>query len=201
MIRNPIDADSAYKPQRQDLFWLHEGRTKTGKSKYFFSPKAEGDLLDTIPVGYEIYEHPNAQVFLIKELPKIITDDEKTVVEKQLKALKSSRAYMIDIKGKVITIFESSVDIGAMAGIFAPYLSSRSLPHDGLRAILERSASYAPIMRFAIVNEIERIFVPERFCFRGSVNEWIYIGGGDSLEVVAKKYIPHLGQESFYELY
>jgi len=182
-------------------YYLHQGKTKTGKPKYFFSPKAEGDLVETLPDGYEIYENPNAQVYLIKEQPKVITDAEKDVVERQLKKVDSSKSYRIDVKGKVITVFESNESIGAMEGIFSSFLASRSRPNTGIRDLIEQTASYAPIMRFTLEDEERRTFVTERFCFRGSIDDWIFIGGSNSLEVVCKKFIPHLGQESFYELY
>lgn len=53
-----------YINRREDTYYLHEGKTKTGKPKYFFSMKKDGVLVDPILAGYEIYENPNAQVFL-----------------------------------------------------------------------------------------------------------------------------------------
>jgi hypothetical protein len=52
-----------WKNRREDIYYLHEGRTKTGKSKYCFARNDEGMIVDNIPDGYEIYENPNAQVF------------------------------------------------------------------------------------------------------------------------------------------
>ena len=49
-----------------DTYYLHVGRTKTGKPKYWFSTKADGDLVEAIPEGYEVYENPDAQVYLQK---------------------------------------------------------------------------------------------------------------------------------------
>jgi hypothetical protein len=57
-------------------YYLHEGKTKTGKPKYFFSMKSEGNLVNKMPEGYEIYENPNAQVFLRKIQPQIVTPEE-----------------------------------------------------------------------------------------------------------------------------
>jgi hypothetical protein len=34
-----------------------------------------------MPDGFEIYENPNAQVFIRKIPPQFITDDEKAIVE------------------------------------------------------------------------------------------------------------------------
>jgi hypothetical protein len=48
----------------------------------------------------------------------------------------------------------------------------------------------------------KRLFLTERFCFRGSVDDWIDIGGhAQKLSVVLKKSIQHLGRESIDELY
>jgi hypothetical protein len=45
-------------------FALYQGTTKTGKPRYYFAMQSEGTLAKAIPAGYEIYENPNAQVFL-----------------------------------------------------------------------------------------------------------------------------------------
>jgi len=37
-------------------------------------------------------------------------------------------------------------------------------------------------------------------CFVGSVDDWIDIGHG-SLAALVKRYVKHLGQESYFELY
>src|SRR2546429_6349224 len=62
-------------------YYLHQGTTKTGKPKYYFSMQSEGTLAESIPAGFEIYENPNAQVFLRRIPPKIITDEERKVVK------------------------------------------------------------------------------------------------------------------------
>jgi hypothetical protein len=54
-------------------YYLHQGTTKTGKPTYHFSMQSEGTLAETVPTGFEIYENPNAQVFLRRIPPKLIT--------------------------------------------------------------------------------------------------------------------------------
>ena len=108
-----------YKNRRGKTYYLHEGRTKTGKPKYHFSLKNNGELVDEIPDGYEIYEHPGTGgVFLRKKLPQLILNIEKDVIEKELKKKEGSRRYLFDTKGKVITIWESNQDIGALMYFF-----------------------------------------------------------------------------------
>src|SRR5437667_10363870 len=61
-------------------YYLHQGTTKTGKPKYYFSMESNGELAESIPDGFEIYENPNAQVFLRRIPAKDITDDAREVV-------------------------------------------------------------------------------------------------------------------------
>jgi hypothetical protein len=125
-----------YTNRKGKTYWLHEGETKTGKPRYFFSPKSEGNLVEFVPDGYEIYENPKAQVYLIKMQPKLITDAERAVVEKHLKKVASPKSYRMDVKGKVITVFESNESIGGMEEIFNSFLSSRHLSSNGVREII-----------------------------------------------------------------
>ena len=70
-----------------------------------------------------------------------------------------------------------------------------------LRSIFAESARYSPMLRFWLVDEDKRIFRADRWCFRGSIDGWISLMGGDgSLETLARKYLPHLAKESFFEL-
>lgn len=196
----------AHKNRRGKTFYLHEGRTKTGKSKYHFSLKNKRKLVDEIPDGYEIYEHPaNGQVLLRKKLLQVITDIERGIVEKGLKKIEGSRRYILDIKGKVITIFESNQDINALKDIFRDvrpaFLNSNLDDATGMDRIIDFAISYSPIMRFTLEDKTTRTFIVERYCFLGSVDDWIYIGEPDSLKILARKYIKHLDQDSFFDLF
>ena len=86
-------------------YYLHQGTTKTGKPKYYFAMKSEGNLADSIPDGFEIYENPNAQVFLRRIPPKIITDEEKAIVEDGMRKYSHVQHYKIDIKGNAVVIY------------------------------------------------------------------------------------------------
>ena len=57
------------------------------------------------------------------------------------------------------------------------------------------------MMRFTLVNAKERTFSAERYCFRGSVDDWIDLNySADPPPKLIRTYLRHLGQESFYEL-
>jgi len=56
------------------------------------------------------------------------------------------------------------------------------------------------MMQFVLVDKKTREFEVERWCFRGSVDDWIGLDSSTDLEALVKKYGCHLGKESFYEL-
>ncbi|MBD2241863.1 hypothetical protein H6G35_35655 [Aulosira sp. FACHB-113] len=93
--------------RKEQIYYLHQGMTKTGKPKYFFSMKNEGHVIEAMPKGYEIYENPNAQVFLRKVQPKIISDEERSTVEEGIKKFSNLESYQIDLKNSEVRIQES----------------------------------------------------------------------------------------------
>ena len=52
-----------YRNRKGKDYYLHVGKAGTGKPRYFFSTRKDEPLAPVVPQGYEIYEHPNAQVF------------------------------------------------------------------------------------------------------------------------------------------
>jgi hypothetical protein len=44
--------------RKRDTYYLHVGKTKTDKPKYWFAKSTEGELVESIPEGYEVYDNP-----------------------------------------------------------------------------------------------------------------------------------------------
>ena len=152
-----------------------------------------------MPEGFEIYESVRGQVFLRRKQPKIIQDKEMALIESRIAKLVSGKLYKIEVRHKTITVFESADPLDRLAG-FAPLLSPPKAM-DVERAFRERFASYQAVMRFVLTDLELRLFAPQRFCFRGSVEDWISIGPPEPLEKLAAKYLKHLGRDSLYDLY
>jgi hypothetical protein len=87
-----------YINRRGQIYFLYQGITKTNKPKYFFSTKNNG-------YGFEIYENPNAQVFLRKKEPPLITDLEKQMVINEIKKNACIQHHIVDVKKDYITIY------------------------------------------------------------------------------------------------
>jgi hypothetical protein len=186
-----------YINRRGKKYYLHAGKTKKGNDRFWFSTKDSGELAERIPEGYEIYENPNARVFLRKIQPMEIRDDEIALLDAELKAHAQPTDYMIDSRGKVVTIFWSD-----QSEVQTKLLNS-FLRLSTMHEILEKYAHFTPVFRFTLVNPLERLFIAERFCFRGSIDGWMGLGSGgpDPLRTLVQKYVRHLGEDSFYELF
>ncbi len=70
-----------YTNRKKVTYYLYQKPTKKGKVRYFFSQKqSAGNPVNRLPEGYEVYENPNAVVFLRKKQAPVITRDEITLI-------------------------------------------------------------------------------------------------------------------------
>ena len=180
-------------------YYLHQGTTKTGKPKYYFSMKREGQLAESIPEDFEIYENPNAQVFLRRIPPKIITDEEKAIVEDGMRQYSDVQYYKIDVKGNAIFVYSAVQDMDALTSLFQDYPTSQDEKARIMKA-LHQSIHYTSDMQFVLVDEKKRTFATLRYCYLGSIDDWIYVGRSGNLPRLVKQYVKHLGKESFVTL-
>ena len=180
-------------------YYLHQGTTKKGKPKYYFSLEREGQLADAIPEGFEIYENPNAQVFLRRMPPKLITDEERQIVEDGMRKYAEVQDYKIDVKGNAIVVYTADQDRETLADVFKDlYPTPAAYPQ--LMTLLRQGIHYSLMMQFLLEDTQRRLFTAQRYCFIGSVDDWIDIGHSP-LTTLVKRYVKHLGQESYYELF
>jgi hypothetical protein len=138
-------------------FALYQGTTKTGKPKYYFAMQSEGTLATAIPAGYEIYENPNAQVFLRRIPPKIITDAERQVVEEGMRAYATVKDYKVDVKGNALLIYTAEQDIEALAEILSR-THPNPLENVELMTLLRKGIHYSPMLVFRLVDGTRRTF-------------------------------------------
>jgi hypothetical protein len=176
--------------RKRDTYYLHSGTTKTGKPRYWFSKNTEGDLLESIPEGYEIHENPEAQVFLRKIVPQLVIPAEVAVVEEGLRRFAPGQNCLVDVQGDQIVVYHAERVTLNLEGF-------------GFRSLPPSYRSYLKVMRFTLVDEKDRTFRVQRWCFRGSIDRWIDLwesGSEGKLSDLVKKFCRHIGQESFYEL-
>ena len=185
-----------YTTRRGNTYYLHTGPKRGGGIQHFVSTHPEGASADSIPAGFEFYETPNGQVYLRRKKSALIGPSELALVERALlKRVTSGRSYLAEISGEKIIIHEGDTHIAALREFNTRFTASV------LEDYAVRNAHYTPVMRFVVCDKVRRVFAPERYCFRGSVEDWIPIGEPDQLQRLASKYLKHLGTDSIYELY
>jgi len=187
-----------YRNDKNQEYYLHKSLTKKGKFKYYFSTKKEGDLVDNIPSGYEIYENPNGQVFLRKIQPILITDIEKKIVSNGMQQYSDIKYFKIDIKKDIISIYTPDEDIEGLSKILetSPYLFGNNRKNN----LLEQIIHYSPVLQFKLIDQSTRHFIARRYCYLGSIDDWIEIGNIDYLSDLVEKYIKHIGKNSYFDL-
>jgi hypothetical protein len=178
--------------RKKDTYYLHAGKTRAGKPKYWFSKRTEGDLVEAIPKGYEVYENPDAQVFLRKQKPQVVTPEEVAVVRDGLLRHAPDQNCIVDLREEHIVVYHAERVALDLEGFGL-----------GFRELPARYGNYMKVMRFTLTDELSRTFRVQRWCFRGSIDRWIDLrvsGGSGKLPELVEKFCPHIGRESFFEL-
>ncbi len=186
----------AYTTRRGKTYYLHTGPKRGGGTQHYVSTDPDGPVAESVPDGFEIYETPNGQVYLRKTKPALIRPDELALVNAELNKRQTSQcSYLADVRGKEIVVHEGDTHIETLRAINIRFSESR------VEEYAARNAQFTAIMRFVLIDKVTREFAPERFCFRGSVEDWISIGEPDQLSTLVTKFFKHLGRDSIYDLY
>jgi hypothetical protein len=184
--------------RRRDTYYLHELESKTGKPRLYFSTRKVGRLAESIPPGYEIYESPNAKVFLRRVPPRIIEDQEVEMVRDGVRRLAQLDYFAVEARKNSIVVLMPNQDVAGIRKTLGSFpLANRIKIEDWLRT----QTTYSPEMRFVLVDKKKRLFQVQRWCYLGSIDDWIPLGSSKTLAALVKKYCKHLGKESFFDLF
>ena len=191
-----------YTNRKGFTYFLCQGVTKTGKPRYYFAREQKGESVEEIPQGYQVDESVNGIVSLVKARPQLILPEELMSVESALKKHSKRRNYRVAVKHNQIVIYEGlGPDLKSLSAIFDAEMIRQPGIAGRLQVEMDRYTQYTPVMRFILEDAEGRAFVAQRWCYRGSIDDWIYAGHSGKIEVLAKKLAPKLGTDDFYELY
>ena len=190
-----------YTNRKDVTYYLHRGQTKSGKPRYFFSRKDQGDLVDELPAGFEVRESPNGIVSLAREKPRRIQDSEVNLVQAALDRHPNKDVdCRLDVKPDSITVYGR---VGPTVDVLVDIFTKHGFPVmpkgvEQVRKMLDRDARYEPVLRFELEDEEERIFAAERMTYSGQ-GGWYYLDS-DHLQTLARRLIPLLDTDYFFEL-
>jgi len=177
--------------------------TKTGKLRYYFARQPKDGSPDQIPEGYRISESVNGIVSLVIDRPQLILPQEVANVEVALARHPTGRDYRVAVQKNQIVIYERlGPDVDTLSEIFGEF---SPLPSDivkrRLQEQLDKMARFSPVLRFILLDPDDRKFKAERWSYLGDIDDWIDIGESGKLEKVARRLIPKLGTDDFFELF
>jgi len=182
-------------------YFLNKGVTKTGKPRYYFAREQKGEPVDEVPQGYEIEESVNGIVSLAKFRPKLISYEESACVEDALERHPKARKYRLAVKDKQIIVYEAlgggTESLLNMLG----FLGNRDVLRKRMQGFEDRHAQFTPVMRFILEDQETREYHAERWCYRGSIDDWIHVGQPGKIKALARSLIPTLGTDDFFELF
>ncbi len=187
-----------YINRRGQTYYLHVGQTKTGKPKYTFSRSSEGVLADELPAEYEIRDNISGQVTIRLVRPQLITDQEVRELESAVAEIVPANRFYVDRDEKTLTVYVKAFD-RECADILR-HAGGPFLDEERLEEYMSRSGRYEHTFRFNLFDAKWRVFQTQRYCYRGSVDAWIDIGGPGFLPDLAETYLKHIGQESYFDL-
>ena len=184
-----------YMNRRRDQYRLYARKTKKGNLSYYMAMESDGFLVGSMPDGYEIYEDPNARVYIRKIRPRVFTDEEISLVENAVRKYSALTDFRIELKDNSIIVFEPDQSddwIAEISKLLAPFNSERAIRE------IRKTMSYSQVMRFVLVDRESRAFEVERWWF--SEDEWMYLDCSGDLGKLVRKYCRHLGRETLYDL-
>jgi len=190
-----------YTNWRGVTYYLCRGVTKTGKPRYYFAREPKGDSVEQIPEGWKISESVNGAVSLVKDRPAQIRPGEVAAVEAAVQRHPKSYNYRVAVRDNRIEIYER---VGPDLDEFITELSKVGLlvpgRADWLRELLEDRARFTPVLRFILVDAEQRTFCTERWCYLGSIDDWIDVGPMGPVDRLARQWIPKLGTDALFEV-
>ena len=183
------------------MYYLLVGKTKTGKPKFYTSKKSNGTPVDKIPDGYELHESPSdALVHVRKVRPTRLLPQEQEQVADAVRSLAGQEQFILDVEGDSLVVYLPDTNADMATSLIGGIIGQPVASLNSLKDWAQKHSHYTPLMRFSLIDPDRRIFTAERWCFLGSIDDWFLLGRCDTLTNLLKSYVPHLGQESFFEL-
>jgi hypothetical protein len=194
-----------YENRMGDIYYLQEGKTRTGKPKYYTGRKLTGTPLAVMPEGHEFYERPETAQVVVRKIPSSpITEFERRQAEDVVRRASGLKHFIVAIEGDALVVYTPSVsraDTDRLLDVMMrPGLGMGSARVDAFREDWIRRSQYMKMLRFALVDPDGRRYRAERWCFRGSIDSWWSLSGTGSLTQIVDQYARHLDRESFFEL-
>lgn len=190
--------------RRGQTYHLLQGKTKTGKPKYYVSQKPGPNTVDAIPDGFELFENPvDAIVHVRKIRPTSILPEELDETIRIIRKVTGKKIFYVLREGNALVVFwpdRDPEDVSRLfSRMFGASLHANSSDDTDIDPGIMMFTQTSAVVKFILTNEKKRTFAAERMCFRGD-GFWLPCSRSMPLPVLVESLCGHLGQESFCEI-
>ena len=194
-----------YKSEIGMEYTLQKPEGEEDPGLFFFSSHDVGEVVDELPSGYEIYEDPENEPFLVPEGKNPVPEDEIAALKSELEKIDHLNQYEnfwhVESFDNSIRVYLLDQTPEAVADVIS------SLPEEGeriLKEISEGDVTYTAYMKFGRGEEEKDVYYVDRRMFTGlqkrDEDKWFFVASEKNITEAASKYLPHLEQDSFFEL-
>ena len=190
-----------YTNRMGDTYYLHEGRTKTGKVRYFVAKTVREGVLSEMPEGFEFSESLNGVVSVRKVglSAASVPEADVALARAEMARHPHLRGHRIEVVKGEIVIFEptagTSGDWATEVGL--PFLMRPQGP-DTCGGSLRRRVRYEPVMKFVPLRK-DSDYSIHRMTYRGD-GGWSWSLASGSLHELLKRFVGCVGTDEFFEL-
>jgi hypothetical protein len=188
---------ATYTNRMGDTYYLHEGRAKTGKVRYFAAKKPREGTLSTMPKGFEFSESVNGVVSVrrINISGARIPESDIALVHAEMARHHHLCEHRIDVVKGEIVVFEPTNNPFTEL----PEEMVRIFPMGPCRSVsMKRRVRYDPVMKFVPLQKHNGYSV-HRMTYRGE-GGWSWPLASGSLHELLQKFLSHVGTDEFFEL-
>ena len=171
-----------------DTYYLHQGRTKTGKVRYFAAKTLREGALSTMPENFEFSESINGVVSMRRIDPSAasIAEVDVGLARTEMARHPHLQYYRIEAVKDEIVVFEP---IGGTPPDWGMVFALGSL---------RRRVRYDPVMKFVSHPE-RRTYSVHRMTYRGN-GGWSWPLASGSLHELLRRFLACVGTDEFFEL-
>jgi len=186
----------AYTNRYGKRYYLHAGRTRGGKPRYFVAKTSGEGTLDAMPGGYEFTENINGVVSVrrIDRRGPQAPEQHIELVRAEMRQHRHLRCYRAEnVRGEIV-IFERS------SGLIPEAERASLCGMRGIESALDFPAArtrYAPIMKFTPCGAGR--YSVHRMTYRGQ-GGWSWPLANGPLAKLAGRFIGKIGTDAFFDL-
>jgi hypothetical protein len=187
----------SYTNRRGERYYLHAGRTKTGKPRYFVAKTPGEGRLGAMPEGYEFTESINAVVSvrrIDRRGPQIPEQDVELVCVEMARHGQLRYHRVECVRGEIV-IFEPSSGLGTLDAEHARRLGIRwnepALDH------LATRIRYAPALKFVPCGPGD--YAVHRMTYLGQ-GGWSWPLAKGALVELVGRFVGKIGTDAFFDL-